>query len=97
MYQSLFIITFFIIFATYFIQNKAGLHYFMEKDQYFELFFASLLLVLFFGYFQMLMSGNSSYLPASLLIATFFLIWYFFTKTIVNTIHRDQNLVLHTT
>ena len=88
MYQSLFIITFFIIFATYFIQNKAGFHYFMEKDQYFELFF---------GYFQFLMSGNYSYLPYSLLIATFFLGWYFFTKTIVNTIHRDQNLVLHTT
>ncbi len=92
---GIFIILFFIIFATFFIPTKIFKIQFMEKHQYFELFFASLLIIFFFGYFQMLITNNPSYLNNSFKYASFFLIWYFLTKSVVNIIHRDQNNIIY--
>jgi len=95
--MGFFVIIFFIIFSTFFIPKKLINIQFMEKQQYFELFFASILLIFFFGYFQMLIapSNQSNYLSTSFKFATFLLIWYFITKTIVNIIHRDNNIIYY--
>ncbi len=93
--MGFFIIFFFIIFGTFFIPKNIFKIQLMKKEQYFELFFASLLLIFFFGYFQMLISGrsNEDYLSTSFKFAIFLLLWYFITKILVNMIHKDQNII----
>ncbi len=92
-YIGVFIVLFAIIFATFFLPKSILSYQFMKKEEYFQLFFASLLIIFFFGYFQMLISKNPSYLYVSFGIASFFLIWYFITKTILHMIHRDFNIL----
>ena len=58
--MGFFIIIFFLIFATLFIPKSVLNIQFMKKEQYFELFFGSILLIFFFGYFQMLIAGKST-------------------------------------
>jgi hypothetical protein len=95
MNMGIFIIIFFLVFATFFIPKNIIHFQFMEKNQYFELFFASLLIIFFFGYFHMLITNNSNYLNTSFKFASFFLIWYFLTKTIVNLIHTNNNIIYY--
>ena len=91
---GIFIITFFIIFSTYFIPKNILNFTFMEKFQYFELFFVSILIIFLFGYFLYLITDTPSYLNNSFNYATFFLIWYFLTKSVLNSMNRDKNLVI---
>ncbi len=95
MNMGIFIIIFFLVFATFFIPKNIIHFQFMEKNQYFELFFASLLIIFFFGYFHMLITNNQNYLNTSFKFASFFLIWYFLTKTIVNLIHTNNNIIYY--
>jgi hypothetical protein len=96
---SIFLVIFFAIFATLFLPKYifafllGGNKDFalMKVEEYFFLFFATLLLIFFFGYFQMLITHHPSHLAKSFVFATFFLLWYFITKTIVNIIHRNSN------
>ncbi len=87
---ALFIITLFSIFVLYFIPKNIISIQIVQKAEYFELFFGSLLIVFLFGYFQYLITNNYEYLESSFLISTFFIIWYYLWKFFTNYSNLDN-------
>jgi hypothetical protein len=88
---AIFIITLTIIFILYFIPTNIISIQLVQKNEYFELFFGSLLIVFLFGYFQYLITNNVEYLESSFQIATLFIIWYYLWKFLTNYVNLDKN------
>jgi hypothetical protein len=66
----------------------------LEDFQYYEAIFGMIFIVIFFGIFQLLMTLNPDTINDSLLFASLYGIWYYFTKKICNAIHSDTNGVI---
>ncbi len=91
---ALFIITLFIIFVFYFIPKNIIPIQIVQKNEYFELFFGSLLIVFLFGYFQYLITNNQEYLESGFQIGTLFIIWYYLWKFLTNYSNLDNNNIV---
>ncbi len=91
---AIFIITLTIIFILYFIPTNIIPVQIVQKNEYFELFFGSILIVFLFGYFQYLITNNSEHLENGFLIATLFIIWYYLWKLITNYSNLDNNNIV---
>ncbi len=91
---ALFLITLSIIFIFYFIPKNIIPVQIVQKNEYFELFFGSILIVFLFGYFQYLITNNSEHLENGFLIATLFIIWYYLWKLITNYSNLDNNNIV---
>ncbi len=91
---SIFIITLAIVFTLYFLPKNIIPIQLVQRDEYFELFFGSLLIVFLFGYFQYLITNNSEYLEKGFQIATLFIIWYYLWKFITNYANLDKNNIV---
>lgn len=91
---ALFIITLTIIFILYFLPKNIVPIQIVQKNEYFELFFGSLLIVFLFGYFQYLITNNSEYLESGFLIGTLFIIWYYLWKLFTNYVNLDKNNIV---
>jgi hypothetical protein len=91
---ALFIITFVIVFTLYFIPTNIIPIQLVQRDEYFELFFGSLLIVFLFGYFQYLITNNSEYLESGFQLGMLFIIWYYLWKLITNYANLDKNNIV---
>lgn len=91
---ALFIITLTIMFMLYFIPANIISVQIVQKNEYFELFFGSLLIVFLFGYFQYLITNNQEYLESGFQIATLFIIWYYLWKFLTNYVNLDKNNIV---
>ncbi len=68
----------------------------IENFQYVEMLSGSLLIVLIFGYFgKFLLKTDDNLFTKSVLLASFFAIWYYFTKYFTNELLKDSNKVIH--
>jgi hypothetical protein len=72
----------------------------LESFQYSELVFGSLFIIVFFGFFASILTldiieEEPSVLNNSALIATFYIIWFYLTKKITNSINSDINGVIY--
>lgn len=63
--------------------------------QYYELLLGSLFIIVFFGVFGSLLTLNPELVNYSIVFASFFSIWYYFTKKITNLINSDSNGVIY--
>ena len=91
---SIFIITFTIIFILYFIPKNILPIQLVQRNEYFELFFGSLLIVFLFGYFQYLITNNLEHLENGFKIGTLFIIWYYLWKLTTNYANLDNNYIV---
>ena len=91
---AIFIITLTIVFILYFIPTNIISVQIIQKNEYFELFFGSLLIIFLFGYFQYLITNNQEYLESSFQIATLFIIWYYLWKFFTNYTNLDKNNIV---
>lgn len=89
-----FIIVLTIIMLTKYLPKRYFPFTILDDAQYYELFFGGILIILFFGYFQSLLTGDNNWMNLSYTMATFFLVWYFLTKFITNTANKDSNGVI---
>lgn len=68
----------------------------IENFQYVEMLSGSLLIILIFGYIgQSMLKGVDNLFTKSVFFASFFAIWYYFTKYFTNEFLRDSNKVIH--
>ena len=91
---SIFIITLTIVFLLYFFPKSIISIQLVQRDEYFELFFGSILIVFLFGYFQYLITNNPDYLEGGFQIGTLFIIWYYLWKLITNYANLDKNNIV---
>jgi len=62
---------------------------------YCEMFFGSLFIILFFGVFAAMLTLNKDQVENGILFASFFLIWYYVSKKIINGVNSDINGVIY--
>jgi hypothetical protein len=87
----LFLVIQFILFV---FQNVCYLR--IENFQYAEMISGSLLIILIFGYIgQFLLKNESNLLTKSIIFASFFSVWYYFTKYFANEFVRDKNGIIN--
>jgi hypothetical protein len=63
--------------------------------QFSEMIFGSFFIIIFFGLFGALLSLNKELTNLSIYGATFYMIWYYVTKKIVNGMNSDKNGVIY--
>lgn len=72
----------------------------LDSDQYYEMIFGSVFIILFFGIFASILTldilnPTSTMMNNSALFATFYLIWFYITKKLTNSINSDKNGVIY--
>ena len=67
----------------------------IENFQYTEMIFASLFIILIFGFGGEYMLSIPNILYKSIYFASLFSIWYYFTKFVTNSFMKDKNGVIH--
>jgi hypothetical protein len=67
----------------------------LESFQYAQMMFGAFFILLYFGVFGSLLTGDHELLNKSALFATLFMIWYYLVKKITNGINSDSNGVIY--
>ncbi len=88
---SIFIITYSLLLLIYLIPKEIINVQLVQKADYFEMFFGSLLIIFLFGYFQYLITDDLSYFDFSFKLATLYIRWYYLWKFITNYVNIDNN------
>ncbi len=87
----LFLVVQFILFI---FQNVCYLR--IENFQYVEMVSGALLIIFIFGYIgQNFLNNEENLLNKSIIFASFFSIWYYFTKYFANEFVRDKNGIIN--
>jgi ABC-type transporter Mla maintaining outer membrane lipid asymmetry permease subunit MlaE len=81
------ILTLVIIFQ---LQNSLSL----ECNQFYEMVLGSLLIILFMGLFGSILLLEPILFRTSIYLASFYIIWYYVSRKIINIINTDKNGVL---
>ena len=81
-------------FILFVFQNVCYLR--IENFQYVEMVSGSLLIIFIFGFIgQYLFKNESELLTKSILFASVFSVWYYFTKYFTNEFIRDKNGIIN--
>jgi len=91
---------YYIILQTFLLLFQYTKLFSLESQQYLEMVFGSIFIIIFFGVFGSLltndfMNPNPTLLENSYLIALLFTLWFFLTKRITNYINSDSNGVIY--
>ena len=62
---------------------------------YCEMLFGSIFIIIFFGVFAAMLTLNKDQLENGILFSSFFMIWYYVSKKIVNGVNSDINGVIY--
>lgn len=89
---KIFIIVQFLFFLLQFIHAFK-----LENYQYFEMVWASIFIIVFFGLFGTILTNDFTFqtLNDAVLFSAIFVLWYYCTKKITNAINTDPNGVIH--
>lgn len=63
--------------------------------QFSEMIFGSFFIIIFFGLFGAMLTLNKELTNLSIYGATFYMLWYYVTKKIVNGMNSDKNGVIY--
>jgi len=66
----------------------------LQDFQYYEMTAGMILIIIFFGVFNLIMTFEANVINDSILFATFFGIWYYIVKKLTNAINSDANGVV---
>ena len=66
----------------------------LQDFQYYEMVCGAILIVVFFGLFNLIMTFDMSAINNSMLFATLFGCWYYIVKKLSNSINSDANGVI---
>ena len=66
----------------------------LQDFQYYEMTSGMILIIIFFGVFNLIMTFEANVINDSILFATFFGIWYYIVKKLTNAINSDANGVV---
>lgn len=66
----------------------------LENYQFYEMIIGSVLIIFFFGLFGSILTLQPHLFRVSLYLASFYIIWYYISKKIINIINTDKNGVL---
>jgi len=67
----------------------------LEPFQYSQMIFGSFFILLYFGVFGSILTGNPELLNNSALFATLYAVWYYLVKKLTNGINSDDNGVIY--
>jgi|LauGreDrversion4_2_1035121.scaffolds.fasta_scaffold41178_1 hypothetical protein len=87
----------FIIVQTFLLVCQNTCYLKIEDFQYVEMLTGSLLLVLIFGFIGPTFISIPNLEDKSILLASVFSLWYYFTKYFTNSFMKDKNGVIHWT
>jgi hypothetical protein len=66
----------------------------LECNQFYEMVIGSILIILFMGLFGSILLLEPILFRTSIYLATFYIIWYYVSRKIINIINTDKNGVL---
>lgn len=84
---------FIIVLVFILIINKIKI-YKIENYQIYEIIVGGILIVILFGIFGSILTTDLSMVKKSLIIGSFYMIWYYISRKITNIINTDKNGVL---
>lgn len=66
----------------------------LEINQFFELLFGSIFIIIFYGCFGSILTSDYGLMRSSIIISTYFVLWYYISYKIINYISSDKNGVI---